>query len=204
MESKQWSNEDILSEFESCNNLSEVIDSLEKEYWTKGRVVCEIRVNGVFLTEEDESRLGQENISAIERLEIKSRLPKELMMDAVQSYRELIPEIKNNVLDAAECYREMDVKRAQESFSSVLDACRWLTDALFLLKKNVRNWLRTDLDGEGWKTCEARYIEVIKEIMVAFEAKDYVLLSDLLEYELANSLDEWLIQLSSADKVLKN
>ena len=58
MQTKKWSSEDLKEQFEGCLDLGEVISRLESDFLKDGEVICGIRVNGMFLTQEDELKFS--------------------------------------------------------------------------------------------------------------------------------------------------
>ena len=73
----------------------------------------------------------------------------------------------------------------------------WLSDALTALKpflfKNINN-----LEFEQkWHQTESNNLLVVKEMFKAYDGKDWVLLSDVIEYDLTTILDKWLELLRS-------
>ena len=51
----KWSKNSIQSEFGHCQSLSEVVKSLEQKLWSQDQVICQIHVNGLFLSELEEA-----------------------------------------------------------------------------------------------------------------------------------------------------
>lgn len=191
MQTTTWSNDEVRQQFANCATLREVIQNLEKKAWDSGQIVCEVKINGIVLSENEENQFAETLTQSIGTLEILTRTPSELVNDAVRSYQDFIPEIKTASLECSEKFREQNVYEASQQFSGVLEGCRWFTDAVVLLKSNADSWLRqTDLN-QKWNLCELGYTKIVKELLGAFEAKDYTLIADLLEYELTNCLDAW-------------
>jgi hypothetical protein len=74
----------------------------------------------------------------------------------------------------------------------VLDSCRWLSDWLFLVKKSCGNWAHVKISEDIWRRAELTFTNVLRDLCSAYENKDFVALADILEYELSNSLGQWL------------
>lgn len=115
-----------------------------------------------------------------------------------KSQNPTIPHLKEAAIAAATYFRSNDFRRAQQKFSEALDGCRWLTDTLVFLRKNMESWSEDQIHAESWQQTEKIYGEAIKEILDAYQKSDYVLLADLLEYDLSNCLDKWLEQLQQS------
>ncbi len=191
MQTKKWSFSQIKSCYLECLNLKSLIQRINEESWKSGQVICEIRLNGRFLSEEEEIELGEMSVEEIQTLEVTTQSTDELIKNSVQSYLQLIPQIKKAAIDCSEDFREYKMKEGQTLFTDVLDGCRWMTDALFLLKNSMKEWDGFLELGPEWAHLESQYSNVVNELVQAYESNDTLLLADVLEYELSNSLDGW-------------
>lgn len=191
MRTKQWNSSEISVIYPECNTLKSLLRKINEKSWKSRQVICEIRLNGKFLSEEEEIELADMNVSEIKELIVTTQSTDELIKNSVQSYLQLIPQIKKAALDCSEDFREYNLKGGQLLFTDVLDGCRWMTDALFLLKNSMKDWDGFLELGPEWATLESQYSNVVNELVQAYESNDTLLLADVLEYELSNSLDGW-------------
>ena len=189
---KAWTCEQITEEFVGCTNLQQILKVANESAWKSNSVICEIQVNHQFLSEEDEIEKGDMPISDISHLSINTQTTDELVKNSVNSYLQLIPQIKAVALTCSEGFREYNVQEGQKLFTEVLDGCRWMTDALFLLKGSLKQRNGFMELGPEWEDLESQYSSVVNELVTAFEANDTLLLADVLEYELLNNLDGWV------------
>ena len=203
MQTTTWSAEDLQAEFNGFDSLAEVIRAIEDRLWRDGEVVCEIRVNGMFLDEEDEEKFAKERLEGVECLEVRTQRPKDLLRQTVESTRSYIPNIKESSVKAADLYQAGKEQEASQLLSHILESSRWLIDALFLIKKSCQDWAEVGVAESKWREAELEFAEVVRSIYSAFEQKDTVLLSDYLEYELSNCLDKWLEVLKGVDKMVE-
>ena len=202
MQTKRWSNEALQTEFGGCNVLRDVITELESKFLVSGEVICEIRVNGMFLTEEDEAKFANSHLSEITELEISSRRPQDLISESLQSTLEWVPKVRDYALETSDQLREVGIDKSQVSFAEVLDGCRWLTDALSLLKSVIITLSENDRFEERWLAAENGLSEVVCEIVEAYDAGDCSRLADTIEYDLSTCLDAWNDLLNSEPKII--
>ncbi|MCB0367089.1 MAG: hypothetical protein H6624_10860 [Bdellovibrionaceae bacterium] len=202
MQTTTWSAEEIRSQFDQCESLADVIRAIEDRLWQVGEVVCEIRVNGMFLDESDEERFAKEKLAGVERLEVKTQRPKELLGQTVTTAKAYIPKIKESSVLAAGHMQTGDFQKGHQLLSQILDSSRWLIDALFLIKKSCQDWAEVGVAEEEWRRAELQFADVVRTLYSAFESNDKVLLADYLEYEMSNALDKWLEVLSRVDKMV--
>lgn len=203
MQILKFDRETISTEFSDCQNLGEVIGKLERIQWQLGHVICEVHVNGMFLNEQDENRLSPTNTAEIDTLEVKTRPPEELIKETVDSVYIWLPKVKEASLKVADELRQGRVAEGLRRMKDIFDGCHWLSDALGLLKSVlfVESQSLTGASLTAWTECELSFSNTVKEIMEAFEGRDYVLLADVLEYELSNTLDKWLELFNKEDKI---
>lgn len=181
--------------FSSCGNLREVIGQIEGRARGRGRVVCGISVNGMRLSEQDELRLANTELKDIEFIEVETEDPAHLVRSTLDSQLALINEIERVGLACAEAFRRPDLSQAEALLLSLLDGCRWLTDSLMALRGAESWWASSETDLSQWNEAENDFRRVTKEVLGAVETKDLILLADLLEYDLANSLGRWRDQI---------
>ncbi|MCB0384471.1 MAG: hypothetical protein KDD43_03690 [Bdellovibrionales bacterium] len=202
MQTTTWSADDIKNQFDHCESLADVIRAIEDRLWQVGEVVCEIRVNGMFLDESDEERFAREKLEGVEKLEVKTQKPRELLGQTVATARSYIPKIKEGSIAAASHLQAGEKQQGHLLLSQILDSSRWLIDALFLIKKSCLDWAEVGVEEEEWRQAELNFAEVVRTLYSAFENKDTVLMADYLEYEMSNALDKWLEVLSRVDKMV--
>ena len=73
-----------------------------------------------------------------------------------------------------------------------MDSSHAIMEALSFLKPNL-GFLNDELKIEEiWKTNEMHTTNTVRELLAAYEQQDFVLLGDVLEYELFNSFGKWI------------
>jgi len=191
MTESSWTSDKIKASFPECVTLKEIIARLESDFVARGEVICEIRVNGVLLDDGDETRLGGMHCGEILDLEVRSNQPATLIVDAIRSTLVLIPDLEESCVATAEKFRGTDIGIAQKSFHECLEGCQWLVDTLIHVRGAASGTRAPISHPERWYEAEKLIARVIREISEAYSHKDYVLVSDLLEYELTGVLTVW-------------
>lgn len=198
MTTSVWVNNELKTDFPKAQTLREVIGQVEANFQLKGEVICEIQVNGISINEEDEVRLAETPVTDIESLLVCSSEPARLIDQALDSCREFIPHVKDSCLRTSEALRGTDANEAQSRFIETMDSCFWLVDTLRHIRgaSRVNKVSQETGDLDQWTKQEEKMAKVVKEVVTAFEAKDYVLVADLLEYELSEAVNIWASVLS--------
>jgi hypothetical protein len=190
MTTSVWAKSELTNDFPEANTLQEVIGQLEAKFQLKGEVICEIQVNGIAISEDDEVRLANTPVNDIESLIICSSEPARLIDQALNSCREFIPHVKEACIKTSEALRGTDAAQAQGRFIETMEGCYWLVDTL----RHVRGASRgpgTIANLDQWTKLEEKMAAVVRDVVTAFEGKDYVLVADLLEYELSEAVNGW-------------
>jgi hypothetical protein len=186
----EWTRSTVLTEFSDCQNLSHLIDAIERRCSDAGEVVCEIRVNGVVLDEDDEQKFAATELSRIETLSIKVSAVSNLIDDAILALVDYIPEMVRVSLLTAERFRNDDIETAHRSLESITQGSRWLVDMFAQLRRNRVLTIKS-ISETDWTRSESGLLRVTRELIKAFETKDYVLLADVLEYDWVTALQTW-------------
>lgn len=174
-----------------CENLQQVVATMDTQVRKEGRVICAVFVNGNRLSEEDENQLASMGLNEIHSLEFETDDPQSLVRSTLDAQLSLMAEVERLGGAAAASFRALDIGRGQGYLISLLDACRWLTDALVALKGAQSFLDALAVDQKQWVAAEQKFHRLVADILFAVERQDYILLGDLLEYELANGLAGW-------------
>jgi hypothetical protein len=191
MTTSNWDKTEIQKQFGDCDTLQAVIERLETDYQSRGEVICEIRINGMLLGETDEVRLSSARVEEIESLAIASEKPVDLINGTLLSAADYVPRLHKACESASELLRGENQKLAQINFTELLDGCQWLSDTVVYLRSAADGVGKPIVNALDWRSAEVRFGEVIGEILAAFEKRDFVLVADLVEYELFNVLEFW-------------
>ena len=130
MTTSSWNRIEIQKQFGDCSSLQDVITRLETDFQSRGEVICEIRVNGMVIGENDESRLAGSRVEEIETIAIATERPTDLINGTLASAAEYVPRLISACESSAELLRGTNQKLAQINFTELLDGCQWLADTV--------------------------------------------------------------------------
>ena len=206
MKSLNWTKSEISEHFKDCATLKEVITALEVEISALGEVICEIRVNDMQLSEDDELKFADCAKADIETLQIVSNQPGELVYDALNSAVGLMPEIERSAITTAELLRAGETQRAATGFRETVSGCQWLVETLLHVRGASEGVGQPIADLPKWMASEKMIGRVVDEVSAAHARMDSILVADLLEYEMTAALASWktTIQGEIARKKLDN
>ncbi len=183
-----WTKPEIHEKFAGCENLGEVIKSIEAEFISHGEVVCEIRVNGLILKEEDEKKYAESKLGEINDLMVQTNAPKILIAQALDSALEYLPKAHVACLECSEMYRAGQSAEAKQFFQDVVEGCFWVLDTVVHMRGAHENIGSDSPVSTDWLRLEKKFVADLKEVLTASERQDAILTADILEYELSTDL----------------
>lgn len=184
-----WTKPEIHEKFAGCETLGEVIKSIEAEFISHGEVVCEIRVNGLVLKEEDEKKFAESKLAEINELMVQTNAPKNLIAQALDSALDYLPKAQTACLECAELYRAGKSADAQQFFQDVVEGCFWILDTVVHMRGAHENLSSKNSVSTDWLILEKKFVADLKELLTASEKRDFILTADLLEYEMSTDLE---------------
>jgi hypothetical protein len=186
-----WDSDQMDSQFKDCETVRDVITFLEAQAAARGEVICEIRLNGHLLQEEDETRYANDPRSAIRALSIRCDRPEHLIGQALKSAISFIPLLTHATTETAKLFREGEINKASEQFNEALQGCQWFVETVHHARGAASGMGTAVSSAERWHEAEKLLFKVVRELTETFDRKDYVLTADVLEYELTAALEMW-------------
>jgi hypothetical protein len=189
---------------EGMQCFGELMESLHKQAADHGDAVITIRLNGEDITGQDRSHLEELALDQVETLEVHTGDPRTLAKAALSSIAEFHQQLLSEMRSTAELFRLGDAERSNRSFLACIDGLQVFMHTLESCRKmlGVSFELLTIPSAENQdELTVAEYrrnlFSVLDGLFNAQTDQDWVLLADMLEYELIPALEEWeqIIQL---------
>lgn len=180
-------------DFSHMRNLEEALAELNDHFVPPGEQVFQVRVNGEFFSERYPRESRYVSLKEINTLEIVTipdvQMAKVILAEAGIQAGILCQAIQH----CARLFRMANEDEANHYFAQMLEALRWLLltgeQACRVLKVD----LMTVLPPHGQP--QSRYLQrmqaLLEEMAEIHEDLDYILLADLMEYELLPMVQEW-------------
>ena len=174
----------------SGKSLGDLLLHLEKNDVAQGSVVRSIQIDGQEFS-PDESATRKTLLSEIEILEIEiSTLPDIINknIENADAYLiRLIPGIEKSV----ELFRIGSEQEANKFFINIIDGIDWLSQVLDMILTAKAISPDTVFDGKSIQDRRASLVDLTQQMVDANKNQDWVLLADLLEYEILPYYQEW-------------
>ncbi len=184
--------EPVPVDFSHLRSLEEALVEINDRFLPPGELLFQVRVNGEFFSERYPRESRYIELAEVSSLELKT-LPNRdmarlILEEAIQQADILCLAIEKS----ARLFRVSTEDEANHYFSEVLESLRWL----LITGSNALQVLREDQGNAGPE--EDRTALFLKRLQPLLDEmhgmgtdEDYILLADLMEYELLPMVQEW-------------
>ncbi len=173
-------------------NLEEMLAEISEEVLTGQRSFTEVRVNGRPYTLEEMGPAEEVMAAGIESLEVDTIEAQELARRFLLGADEFLEPLCEAIPALAELFALEDEQEANERYLQLLDSLQMFMQVL----EAVQEILDLDLDAvrDGKASARERMDtinKVLGELLGSQERQDWVLLADVLRYDLLPELEAW-------------
>lgn len=185
--------ESIPEDFSHMRNLEEALVELNDRFVPPGQQLFQVRVNGEFFSERYPRESKYMELKEVNTLDLKTipdgDMARVIVVEAVQQAGILCQAIEKS----ARLFRLSAEDEANHYFAQVVEALRWLLmtweNACQVLQVDP-NQARYSVDGHPVPFLQGLQ-DLVGEMLTISEDEDYILLADLMEYELLPTVREW-------------
>ncbi len=189
METLNYKNSDLLHNFKSDSTLSSLIQRIEDQQRIFKKVVCSVKVNGLLFSSEDEKKYKDLQVNEITSLEVGIESIDLIIFEVNQKWLESIPKLITQAESLALQIRYKGVEGVFKKLVQLVEDYQLLVDTLISLKSLK---VSEEITGTArWDANEELTVKCIHECIHSLQKKDYNTLSDVLEYDIAHTLQEW-------------
>jgi hypothetical protein len=174
-------------------NLEEALVELSDKFIPTGQQLFQVQVNGQFFTERYPRESRYVTLGEVSTLDVKTvsdaDLARSILTDAALQGETLVQALEKS----AALFRLAAEDEANHYFAQVLDAIRWLVQtgegACQVLDVQLGQ-IKSSQFGDVSEFLK-RFQSLLEEMLQVYEEEDYILLADLMEYELLPMVQEW-------------
>lgn len=167
-------------------NLEEILADVMKDEQLAGRVITDVIVNDENFSEIYPHQAEDMSCDSITKIEIRSEPMDKLAVEMAGEMHKVATLMGNGARNVGKLFRENKNSDALELLQDLLDVTR---DFMGLITK-LRDQYLGGADEEFMSKTES-LSDLLSEMSEVMENEDWVLLSDLLEYEFAPLCDNW-------------
>lgn len=188
--------EDISTE--GIQYFGQLMENLAKKAAEGGDTVLSVKLNGEDVTGKDRSHLEELPIQQVEELEIQTGDPKNLARSTLYSIADFHEQLLQEFKNTAELFRVGNGDRSNQSLLRCIDGLQVLMHSLESCRKllGISFELLFIPGDDGHKeenVAENRrkLFSIFDNMLQAQTDQDWVLLADMIEYELIPALTDW-------------
>lgn len=189
MDRYKVSGQDLVDFYSPETCLSQVFGDIEMDLQAQGRVVCRYILNGMDLSESDEARFATTTLKDVQTLEYLAESKKDLVGQVLTAWQEAIPEMMINSEKLSQRMRFQGPKGVFKDLHDLIENTEFLISSVTALKTMVGKDICQSVSN--WEKVETLSKSTVNEALNAVEKKDFVLLADILEYDLNTVLQSW-------------
>jgi hypothetical protein len=171
--------------------LGSVIGTLNSEVAKRGRFIAALKVNGEDCALDSEN-CADRTLAEIGRLDVTTESSVDLALETLAEGGNYLGELRSFLLQTADSYRAGDETKGKELFVELINGLEWFVKIALMAELHLQvDFAETFCAGRTLTESVERFNRILLEIIAAQEQRDWVLLTDLLEYELAPQLELW-------------
>ncbi|XGC81389.1 hypothetical protein ACES2L_02680 [Bdellovibrio bacteriovorus] len=201
MERFKVSGDDLRNFYQGNIELGQVFSDIESDLRSTNQVVCRYIVNGLEIAESEEAKFATVTLEQIETLEYLTENSRDLTSIVLKGWIEALPELIQNTENLAQRMRTQGFTGLLKSIHDLVSNCEYLIDSTVMIKSTMGDQFLVTSPVD-WFKAEEESKRTVTEALQALENKDFVLLADVLEYDLNNVLQMWLDHLRMLEKSL--
>jgi len=182
------------------SNLEELIYDVMEKHVDGNKLITEVKINDVTFSERWPGEAKVIPLDKIYKIEFITK-PLHVIADKfLEDLPNKIDGIIEGLKEAAELYRVADEQEANLNFVKVINALREFINFIAQLKRvDIIEWDKLNLEEDYEKL-----INLMDEMVDVQEDEDWILLADLIEYELSPLMESWKNIASEMRKHIKN
>ena len=191
-------------EYEKFSNLEDLIYHVMSSHTAGDKLIVEVKVNDKTFSERWPGEAKIIPLNKIVKREFITASLEEIASTMLADIPAQVESINKGLLEAAELYRVADEQEANLNFIKIVTSLRDFVNFVTQLKNaNVIPWEKVEIKGMDIDTYYDRLIKLIDEMLDVQEDEDWILLADLIEYELVPIMNKWREFLMEAREVME-
>lgn len=177
---------------ESPETVQDLVGVIRPELAEQSRMIVTIQCDQQIVPDENIDKVLQRPAGDFERIDFATASIPQLAGDALQAALQMLGETRARQAEIVELLSAENIEKAIDVLSGCIES--WaaahasVVNTIVLLEINI-----DDLAHEGTSVLEilAQITHHLNELKACLTARDYVLLNDLMEYEIIPSFGQW-------------
>lgn len=191
--------------FTNTQNVYELLPLIKKSFLSEREIIIELAINNepVYIKNKDMlCNLGIDNVRGIS---LRTSTNYDVILEVIQTMPKYINNINEKVMLTVMLYNKQQYSLGDLILEDIIENL----DVFIQLISHIHQGLVVGCDSRlenktTVKNLEIHLLSVLKAIIRAKQVSDYIMLTDLLEYELRANLTQWKISAIPHIKSLNN
>jgi hypothetical protein len=168
------------------NSLDQVLKLVQTTHLSPNTVIRQVQVDGLPLIPDDRDSCIPERIDNREKIEIFTGTLREVALDSIREAITYLERVETATPSLASSFRGAVGQEAFENLKQFYEGFYWANLLLDRLEQTFRIPLETVRVGDGdARAHNVKLASALKAVVEAHTKKDFGLVADLLEYEIA-------------------
>jgi hypothetical protein len=177
------------------SSLDGILKYIEENHLPPDNVVRQIQIDGLPLLPAERNAVPfdiREGIEKRQKVEITTGSLREIACESVRESIAYLDRIEPVIPSLASSFQAFPGPEAFENLKELYSGFYWLNLLLDRLEKNFRlSFWETSLQGSSFREYQQKFMSVMQQLVGSQEKGDFVLVADLLEYEVLPLLPVW-------------
>ena len=170
--------------------LGDLLSHIEKIGVTQGNVVRSIKIDGQE-SSPDSSEAQRTQISEIATLEVEVSTLAEMINKNIENADAYLIRLIPGIEKSVELFRIGNEQEANKFFVKIVDGIDWFSQVLDIILTAKEISPDTVFEGKSIQDRRTSLVDLTQQMVDANKNQDWVLLADLLEYEILPYYQEW-------------
>lgn len=191
--------EPLAAEALGLRTVGQVLSHVQRDH---GRLVVHLLIDG---HEPDLDAIGQVRQAPLagHTLFIETAEPRRVALDVLDGVEAQLGEADRQKAEACDLLRRNDTSRAMEKLSGCFSAWQLAQESVLKTAQLLRiDLAAVQLDGRPLDAVVAEFTAQLREIRSALEARDFVLLGDVLTYEMTEATKHWRMAIGAIREIV--
>lgn len=173
-------------DIQSFENLEQILVKVMADQMLEGRIVTDVLVNKELFSEIYPHQAEDVEASEIESVEIVSMGNEEMAVNITRELYKVVTLMDHGARRVADLFRKADDSEALEVYQDLMDVTRDFLGMIGVLRSEF-SLKHTPNFNDAAEELSALFSEMLEVI----ENEDWILLSDLLEFEFIPTVEKW-------------
>ncbi len=175
---------------QSIATFKDVIEWTKKQHLPNGHIISNIVLNRAEVSLEQENEQAGLPVEQIDELMIFTNSPNNIAIEAIRNTSNQIYSLKEYFGKSADFFRMGDISQAYTAYIEAINELSKFIDFLNLISPYFASMEQLQ-SMEIFAEFSKDFLVTAKELLEAQENDDWILLADLIEYELHPLLERW-------------